>query len=94
MTEKDEERAERGFDSLVRTTKNLSLMLEAEVCGMRARQQAALAEGAADKDAMKGMKEATAVLKDLAAVTKSLSDQDDDGESEGGVILLPAVEVE
>ena len=42
---------------------------------------------------MKGLKEATAVLKDLAAVAKTLNDQGADAESaECGVVLLPPVE--
>lgn len=42
---------------------------------------------------MKGLKEATAVLKDLAAVAKTLNDQGADAEARTcGVVLLPAVE--
>ena len=42
---------------------------------------------------MKGLKEATAVLKDLAGVSKTLNDQGVDAEGrECGVVLLPPVE--
>ncbi len=44
---------------------------------------------------MKGLKEATAVLKDLAAVAKTLNDQGAQAEgAECGVVLLPPVEQE
>ena len=44
---------------------------------------------------MKGLKEATAVLKDLAAVARSLNDQGVQAEgTESGVVLLPRVEEE
>ena len=46
-----------------------------------------------DPALMKGLKEATAVLKDLAAVAKTLNDQGADAEARAcGVVLLPAVE--
>ena len=42
---------------------------------------------------VKGLKEATAVLKDLAGVSKTLNDQGVDAEGrECGVVLLPPVE--
>ena len=42
---------------------------------------------------MKGLKEATAVLKDLAAVAKTLNEQGTQAEgTECGVVLLPQVE--
>ena len=42
---------------------------------------------------IKGLKEATAVLKDLAGVSKTLNDQGVDAEGrECGVVLLPPVE--
>ena len=44
---------------------------------------------------MKGLKEATAVLKDLAAVAKTLNDQGmSDQGTETGVVVLPCVEEE
>ena len=44
---------------------------------------------------MKGLKEATAVLKDLAGVVKTLNDQGTELEgTECGVVLLPPVEQE
>lgn len=51
--------------------------------------------GAEDPGTMKGLKEATAVLKDLAAVARSLNDQGVQAEgTESGVVLLPRVEEE
>lgn len=48
---------------------------------------------ATDPGIMKGLKEATAVLKDLAGVSKTLNDQGVDAEGrECGVVLLPPVE--
>ena len=50
---------------------------------------------AAGRRTMKGLKEATAVLKDLAAVARSLNDQGVQAEgTESGVVLLPRVEEE
>ena len=44
---------------------------------------------------MKGLKEATAALKDLAGVVKTLNDQGTELEgTECGVVLLPPVEQE
>ena len=44
---------------------------------------------------IKGLKEATAVLKDLAAVAKTLNDQGTQTEGTGcGVVILPPVEEE
>ncbi len=52
-------------------------------------------KGAAAAGTMKGLKEATAVLKDLAAVAKTLNDQGAQAEgTECGVVLLPTVEEE
>ena len=59
---------------------------------LNARQKAQRADGS-DPALMKGLKEATAVLKDLAAVAKTLNDQGADAEARAcGVVLLPAVE--
>ena len=58
-----------------------------------ARQKAARRDGAEAAGTMKGLKEATAVLKDLAAVAKALNEQGADAEGrECGVVLLPPVE--
>ena len=58
-----------------------------------ARQRAARRENSTDPGIMKGLKEATAVLKDLAGVSKTLNDQGVDAEGrECGVVLLPPVE--
>lgn len=64
----------------------------AEVKELNARQKAQRGDGS-DPALMKGLKEATAVLKDLAAVAKTLNDQGADAEARAcGVVLLPAVE--
>lgn len=53
------------------------------------------AQRAEDPGTMKGLKEATVVLKDLAAVARSLNDQGVQAEgTESGVVLLPRVEEE
>ena len=59
------------------------------------RQKAARRESTPDPGMMKGLKEATAVLKDLAGVVKTLNDQGTELEgTECGVVLLPPVEQE
>ena len=51
--------------------------------------------GAEAPGTMNGLKEATAVLKDLAAVARSLNDQGVQAEGmESGVVLLPRMEEE
>lgn len=84
-----------GLKSLSRATDTLSTLLAQEVKELNERQKAARKEGAPDAGLMKGLKEATAVLKDLAAVAKTLNDQgtQTDGK-EYGVVLLPRVEEE
>ena len=58
-------------------------------------KKAAKKTGAADGSTIKGLKEATAVLKDLAAVAKTLNDQGTQTEGTGcGVVILPPVEEE
>ena len=57
--------------------------------------KAARRENTPDPGMMKGLKEATAVLKDLAGVVKTLNDQGTELEgTECGVVLLPPVEQE
>ena len=83
----------KGLESLSRATDTLSTLLAQEVRERNARQKAAKKTGAADGSTIKGLKEATAVLKDLAAVAKTLNDQGADAEARAcGVVLLPAVE--
>lgn len=83
----------KSLDSLHRVTDTLSAMLADEVKGLSARQKAARKDEAADPNTMKGLKEATAVLKDLAAVAKTLNEQGTDAEGAvSGVVLLPPVE--
>ena len=83
----------KGLASLGRATDTLSTLLAQQVRELNTRQQAARKSGQPDPGTMKGLKEATAVLKDLAAVAKTLNDQgaQTDG-SECGVVLLPPVE--
>ena len=76
---------DKSLASLHKATDTLSTMLAQEVKELNARQN--------DPALMKGLKEATAVLKDLAAVAKTLNDQGADAEARAcGVVLLPAVE--
>ena len=82
---------DKSLASLHKATDTLSTMLAQEV-KLNARQKAQRADGS-DPALMKGLKEATAVLKDLAAVAKTLNDQGADAEARAcGVVLLPAVE--
>ena len=85
----------KGLESLNRATDILSTLLAQQVKELNARQKAARREGAEDQNTMKGLKEATAVLKDLAAVAKTLNDQGvNTPGSESGVVVLPCVEEE
>ena len=69
---------------LQRTTDLLSGLLAQEAKALDKRRKA---EGAGD---MKALKEITAVLKDLAAVARSLGEQSpEEGRKECGVVLLP-----
>ena len=82
----------RGLASLGRATDTLSTLLAQEVKELNARQKAAKKNGSPDAGLMKGLKEATAVLKDLAAVAKSLNDQGTETEgAQTGVVLMPAI---
>ena len=85
----------RGLASLGRATDTLSTLLAQQVRELNARQRENRRSGAEDPGTMKGLKEATAVLKDLAAVARSLNDQGVQAEgTESGVVLLPRVEEE
>ena len=77
----------RGLDSLSRATDILSTLLAQQVRELNARQRENRRSGAEDPGTMKGLKEATAVLKDLAAGGQA------EGTESGGV-LLPRVEEE
>ena len=70
---------DKSLASLHKATDTLSTMLAQEVKELNARQKAQRADGS-DPTLMKGLKEATAVLKDLAAVAKTLNDQGADAE--------------
>ena len=81
----------KGLESLSRATDTLSTLLAQEVRELNARQKAAKKTGAADGSTIKGLK----VLKDLAAVAKTLNDQGTQTEGTGcGVVILPPVEEE
>ena len=80
-----------GLKSLNRAADTLSTLL----AQLNERQKAARRENTPDPGMMKGLKEATAVLKDLAGVVKTLNDQGTELEgTECGVVLLPPVEQE
>ena len=84
-----------GLKSLNRAADTLSTLLAQEVKELNERQKAARRENTPDPGMMKGLKEATAVLKDLAGVVKTLNDQGTELEgTECGVVLLPPVEQE
>lgn len=88
-------KASRGLESLNRATDILSTLLAQQVRELNSRQRAARREGESDPGTMKGLKEATAVLKDLAAVAKTLNDQGmSEQGTETGVVVLPCVEEE
>ena len=88
----EKQAAAKGQESLRKATDTLSTMLAQEVKDLNARQRAACRENSTDPGIMKGLKEATAVLKDLAGVSKTLNDQGVDAEGrECGVVLLPPV---
>ena len=90
----EKQTAAKGQESLRKATDTLSTMLAQEVKELNARQKVQRADGS-DPVLMKGLKEATAVLKDLAAVARSLNDQGVQAEgTESGVVLLPRVEEE
>ena len=79
----EKQAAAKGQESLRKATDTLSTMLAQEVKDLNS----------TDPGIMKGLKEATAVLKDLAGVSKTLNDQGVDAEGrECGVVLLPPVE--
>ena len=85
----------KGLESLSRATDILSTLLAQQVRELNARQRENRRSGAEDPGTMKGLKEATAVLKDLAAVAKTLNDQGTQTEGTGcGVVILPPVEEE
>lgn len=87
----DKASADKSLLDLHRATDTLSAMLAKEVKALNARQRQA-ADGT-DANLMKGMKEATAVLKDLAAVAKTLNEQGEEAAARDcGVVLLPPVE--
>ena len=93
MAQKIRPSAGKGLDNLHRATDTLSTMLAQEVKELNTRQKAARRDGAEAAGTMKGLKEATAVLKDLAAVAKTLNEQGADAEGrECGVVLLPPVD--
>ena len=90
----EKQEASNGMKNLQKAADTLSTMLAQEVKELNARQKAQRGDGS-DPALMKGLKEATAVLKDLAGVAKTLNDQGAQAEgAECGVVLLPTVEEE
>ena len=82
-----------SIDALQKATDTLSTMLAQEVKQLHSRQRQAAKQGENEASAIRALKETTAVLKDLAAVAKTLNEQDTgDGEAVYGVVLLPPVE--
>ena len=79
----EKQAAAKGQESLRKATDTLSTMLAQEVKDLNARQRTARRENSTDPGIMKGLKEATAVLKDQGV--------DAEGR-ECGVVLLPPVE--
>ena len=84
----------KGLQSLNRATDTLSTLLAQQVRELDARQRAARRSGQSDDPAtMKGLKEATAILKDLASVAKTLNDQGIQTDTaQSGIVLLPCIE--
>lgn len=80
----------RSLKNLHSATDTLSGLLAKQVKALAARSRAEPEEAAE----IKGLKEATAVLKDLAAVAKTLSEQGaaEAESAECGVVLLPRVD--
>ena len=79
---------DKSLASLHKATDTLSTMLAQEVKELNARQKVQRGDGS-DPALMKGLKEATAVLKDLAAVAKTLNDQGADAEARAWCCCQP-----
>lgn len=91
--EQEKQAAAKGRESLQKAADTLSAMLTQEIRDLNARQRAARKEKSTAPGLMKDLKEATAMLKDLTGVKKTLSEQGLDPEGrECGVVLLPPVE--
>lgn len=89
----EKQEASNGMKNLQKAADTLSTMLVQEIKGLNVRQRVARKEKSTDTGLMKDLKEATAVLKDLTGVTKTLNDQEMEEEGrECGVVLLPPVE--
>lgn len=87
----------KSLKCLHSTTDTLSSLLAQEVKELNSRQRTAQKAGDGGRtDLMKSLKEATAVLKDLAAVAKTLNEQGAETAGAGacGVVLLPPAETE
>lgn len=81
--------AGKSIASLHKAADTLSTLLAQEVKELDLRQRAARKAGMHDGD-MKGLKEATAVLKDLTGVADRLNAQSGDAEAQtSGVVVLP-----
>ena len=89
----EKQTAAKGQESLRKATDTLSTMLAQEVKDLKARPRAARRHTPTHPGILTGLNDATAVLKDLAGVSKTLNDQGVDAEGrECGVVLLPPVE--
>lgn len=95
MPNKTQSGPDRSLAELHRATDTLSSMLSQEVRDLHARQKAARRQEGGDPGTIKALKETTAVLKDLAAVARSLNEQGaETGGVVCGVVLLPPVDGE
>lgn len=93
MAQKKRSAEGKCLENLYRAADTLSAMLALEVKELSARQKTARRDGTETSGIVKAMKEITAILKDVAAVTKTVNEQGAEAEGgECGVVLLPKVE--
>lgn len=89
MAQKKRSAEGKCLENLYRAADTLSAMLALEVKELSARQKTARRDGTETS----GIVKATAILKDVAAVTKTVNEQGAEAEGgECGVVLLPKVE--
>ena len=90
MAQKKRSAEGKCLENLYRAADTLSAMLALEVKELSARQKTARRDGTETSGIVK---EITAILKDVAAVTKTVNEQGAEAEGgECGVVLLPKVE--
>ena len=93
MAQKKRSAEGKCLENLYRAADTLSAMLALEVKELSTRQKTARRDGTETSGIVKAMKEITAILKDVAAVTKTVNEQGAEAEGgECGVVLLPPVE--